>query len=65
MIHRGFFIEALLGTFSFFLLEIIQCYGSVTFWYGSGSGRPKNMDPDPEPEHWYIDIILPFKDKKS
>jgi hypothetical protein len=30
---------------------LIQCYGSMKFWYGSGSADPylRLMDPDPDP----------------
>jgi hypothetical protein len=65
MIHRGFFIEALLGSFSLFFLNYsvlrirdilvqirIQILGSVPLANGIGYGRSinKHTDPDPDPD---------------
>ncbi len=45
--------------------KLNHCWGSVTFWYGSGCGSaPKHTDPtdlDADSEHWYIYTTLQRK----
>ncbi len=44
-----------------------QCWGSLTFWCGSGSGDPyfRLMDPDSSPTPDPIPFFSNFKDAKN